>query len=88
MQPIASEVLAPATLLLPPIILAIENDADRDYLTQVYLDYRNLIYKVALSFFPDDYSEAEDAFSMFVLQGQYMSLSELMNYMQHLVSVN
>ena len=63
MQPIASEVLAPATLLLPPIILAIENDADRDYLTQIYLDYRNLIYKVALSFFPDDYSEVEDVFS-------------------------
>ena len=64
MQPIVSEVLAPVTLLLPPIILAIENDADRDYLTQIYLDYRNLIYKVALSFFPDDYSEVEDAFSM------------------------
>ena len=63
MHPIVSEVLPSATILLPPIILAIENDADRDYLTQIYLDYRNLIYKVALSFFPDDYGEVEDAFS-------------------------
>ena len=63
MQPIVSEVLAPVTLLLPPIILAIENDADRDYLTQIYLDYRNLIYRVALTFFPDNHCEAEDAFS-------------------------
>lgn len=63
MQPIVSEVLAPVTLLLPPIILAIENDADREFLTQIYLDYRNLIYRVALTFFPDDHCEAEDAFS-------------------------
>lgn len=63
MQPIVSEVLAPVTLLLPPIILAIENDADREFLTQIYLDYRNLIYRVALTFFPDNHCEAEDAFS-------------------------
>ena len=57
------ETIAPAALLLPPIILAIENDADREFLTQIYLDYRNLMYKVALTFFNDNYGEAEDAFS-------------------------
>ena len=36
------ETIAPATLLLPPIILAIENDADREFLTQIYLDYRKV----------------------------------------------
>ena len=60
---ISPESIAPATVLLPPIILAIENDADREFLTQIYLDYRNLMYKVALTFFNDDYGEAEDAFS-------------------------
>lgn len=56
------EAFAPATILLPPVILAIENDADRSFLTQIYLDYRNLMYKVALSFFSDNCNEAEDIF--------------------------
>ncbi len=63
MQPIPSPVFSPAAVLLPVVLLATVSDADREFLTQIYLDYRNLIYKVALSFFPDDRSETEDAFS-------------------------
>lgn len=63
MQPIFPLIFSPATVFLPTILLATVNDADREFLTQIYLDYRNLIYKVALSFFPDDHCETEDAFS-------------------------
>lgn len=62
MQSFIHGILVPATVFLPPVLLAIENDTDRDYLTQIYLDYRKLIYKVALTFFHDNYSEVEDAF--------------------------
>lgn len=63
MQSVPTLIFSPATIFLPVALLATVSDADRDYLTQIYLDYRNLIYKVALSFFPDDHCEAEDAFS-------------------------
>lgn len=63
MQSVPALIFSPATVFLPVALLATMSDADRDYLTQIYLDYRNLIYKVALSFFPDDHCEAEDAFS-------------------------
>lgn len=56
------EMIMPATMIIPFAILAVNNDADRDYLTQLYLNYRNLIYRVVLTFFPDDYDEAENAF--------------------------
>ncbi len=63
MQPFSPLIFSPAAVFLTPILLATVNDADRELLTQIYLDYRNLIYRVALTFFPDDRCEAEDAFS-------------------------
>ena len=63
MQPVPPLIFSPATVFLPAILLATASDADREFLTQIYLDYRNLIYRVALAFFPDDRCEAEDAFS-------------------------
>ncbi len=56
------EVFTPVSVILPVALLTMNSDQDREYLTQIYLDYRNLIYKVVLSFFPGDYNEAEDAF--------------------------
>ena len=63
MQPILPLIFSQATVFLPAILLTTVSDADREFLTQIYLDYRNLIYRVALTFFPDDHCEAEDAFS-------------------------
>ena len=63
MQPIPPLIFSQATVFLPAILLTTVSDADREFLTQIYLDYRNLIYRVALTFFPDDHCEAEDAFS-------------------------
>ena len=63
MQPVPPLIFSPATVFLPVVLLATASDADREFLTQIYLDYRNLIYRVALTFFPDDRCEAEDAFS-------------------------
>ena len=63
MQPIPPLIFSQATVFLPAILLTTVSDADREFLTQIYLDYRNLIYRVALTFFPDNHCEAEDAFS-------------------------
>lgn len=63
MQPVPPLIFSPATVFLPVVLLATASDVDREFLTQIYLDYRNLIYRVALTFFPDDRCEAEDAFS-------------------------
>ena len=63
MLPIPSLIFSPANVFLPAILLATASDTDREFLTKIYLDYRNLIYRVALTFFPDDHCEAEDAFS-------------------------
>ena len=63
MQPIPPLIFSQATVFLPAILLTTVSDADREFLTQIYLDYRNLIYRVALTFFPADHCEAEDAFS-------------------------
>ena len=63
MSALPHELMLSSALLFPPIILAVENESDRNFLTQVYYDYRNLMYKIALSFFPSNYAEAEDAFS-------------------------
>jgi len=49
--------------VLPLSILLIENDEDRQFLTDLYLQYRPLMYKVASQFFSDNYAEMEDAVS-------------------------
>lgn len=46
---------------LPLSILLIENDEDRQFLTEMYLQYRPLMYKIASQFFSDNYAEMEDA---------------------------
>ncbi len=63
MQPVPPLIFPPAAVFLPAVLLATASEDDREFLTQIYLDYRNLIYRVALTFFPDDRCEAEDAFS-------------------------
>ena len=49
--------------ILPLPILLIENDEDRQFLTDVYLQYKPLMYKVAYPFFNDSFSEVDDAVS-------------------------
>lgn len=49
--------------ILPLPILLIENDEDRQFLTDVYLQYKPLMYKVAYQFFNDSPSEVDDAVS-------------------------
>lgn len=56
------EMIMPVTMLFPFAVLSVNSDKDREFLTQIYYDYRNLVFKVVLSFFPDDYDEAENAF--------------------------
>lgn len=48
---------------LPLAILLIDDDADRQFLTDLYLQYRELIYKKAAGFFHNSPSEIEDAIS-------------------------
>lgn len=49
--------------VLPLAILLIENDEDRQFLTDMYLQYRKLMYKIASHYFQSDYNEIEDAVS-------------------------
>ena len=49
--------------ILPLPILLIENDEDRQFLTDVYLQFKPLMYKVAYQFFSDSHSEVDDAVS-------------------------
>lgn len=48
---------------LPLAILLIEDDADRQFLTDLYLQHRDLLYKIAAGFFRNSPSEIEDAIS-------------------------
>lgn len=48
---------------LPLAILLIEDDEDRQFLTDLYLEYRNLLYKEAMRFFCDSPFEIDDAVS-------------------------
>lgn len=50
-------------MMLPLAILLIEHDEDRGFLTQVYLQYYRLLYKVASEFFPEDAEETVEAVS-------------------------
>lgn len=45
----------------PLIFLAIENDADREAITELYLSYRNLFIKIARKYFAHNDAEVEDA---------------------------
>ena len=47
--------------VLPLSILLIENDEDRQFMTDLYLQYRPLMYKIASRFFSENYAEMEDA---------------------------
>lgn len=47
--------------LLPLAILAIDNDSDRDFMTEVYLQNRPLMYKTAMRYFSSCPQEAEEA---------------------------
>lgn len=49
--------------ILPLAILLIENDEDRQFLTDMYLQYRKLMYKIASHYFQSDYNEIEDVVS-------------------------
>ncbi len=49
--------------ILPLAILLIENDEDRQFLTEMYLQYRKLMYKTASHYFHSNYNEIEDAVS-------------------------
>lgn len=46
--------------VIPLPILLIENDEDRQFLTDVYLQYKALMYKTAHPFFSDDFAEVDD----------------------------
>lgn len=49
--------------ILPLSILLTEDDADRQFLTELYTQYKPLLYKVACQFFSGDSSEVDDAVS-------------------------
>ena len=49
--------------VLPLAILLIENDEDRQFLTEMYLQYRKLMYKTASHYFQANSTEIEDAVS-------------------------
>ena len=47
--------------VIPLAILIIESDEERAFLTEMYLQYKALIYKTAISFWGQNEAEAEDA---------------------------
>ena len=49
--------------MIPLAILLIENDGERDFLSEMYLQYRALMYKTAIDFFGKGSDEVEDAVS-------------------------
>ena len=46
--------------IVPLVFLVIENDADREAITELYLSYRNLFIKVAREYFGKNDAEVED----------------------------
>ena len=54
------QILELYSVVIPLPILLIENDEDRQFLTDVYLQYKSLMYKTAYSFFRDNLSEVDD----------------------------
>lgn len=59
----AKLLLEAAGTTLPLVILLIVDDADRQFLTDLYLRHRELIYKSAANYFPGNLLEIEDAIS-------------------------
>ena len=55
--------LGAGQLVIPLVILLIENDEDREFLTQIYEQYCRLLYKVAANFFPNNEEEILEAVS-------------------------
>ena len=53
--------------IIPLAILMIENDADRQFMTDVYIEYRPLMYKAARRYFTNNINEIEDVVSNAVL---------------------
>lgn len=56
-------IMETAGTTLPLAILLIEDDADRQFVADLYLQYRNLLYKKAAGFFHNAPPEIEDAVS-------------------------
>lgn len=50
-------------LALPFLLMAIDNDEDRQFAVELYYAYRGLFYKVAVRFFKQNIHEVEDAVS-------------------------
>lgn len=53
--------------IIPLAILILENDEDRQFMTDIYVQYRPLMYKTAKRYFSSDINELEDAVSNAVL---------------------
>jgi len=56
------------SLWIPTGILALRNDDDRRFITEIYLEYRQLMYKVARRYFGNHTANIEDAMSAAVEQ--------------------
>ena len=59
----ANQIMELYGTMLPLSILLIENDEDRQFLTEIYLQYKSMMYKVAARYFNQNFSEIEDAVS-------------------------
>lgn len=55
-----------AGLILPSAIMMLKNDEDRQFVTELYLQYRELMYVVARRYFGDKEMDIEDAISIAV----------------------
>ena len=55
-----------AGLILPSVIMMLKNDEDRQFVTELYLQYRELMYVVARRYFGDKEMDIEDAISIAV----------------------
>ena len=53
--------------VIPLAILMLESDEDRQFMTDVYIEYNPLMYKTAKKFFPANVNEMEDVVSNAVL---------------------
>ena len=49
--------------ILPLAVLMLEDDQDRDFMTDVYIRYKPLMYKVAMRYFANRPQDAEEAMS-------------------------
>ena len=56
-----NQIMGLSGTMLPLSILLIENDEDRQFLTELYLQYRPLMYMISSQFFSDNFAEMEDA---------------------------